>query len=300
MARSLTKAGALLAAGGIAWSLIEAHAFILRQVSVPILPQGSPDIRVLHLSDMHMTPFQWHKVDWVRDLARFDPDLIVNTGDNLGHTDSMFWALRAMEPFADLPGVFTFGSNDYHSPQPKNPLNYLRSDAREASDGDHPTPVDLPGEELAATLESWGWLDLANSRGTLEIRGVEFSLVGLADAHMNADKMPARTDDRAAVHLGVTHSPYLRALEAFRADEVDLVLAGHTHGGQLCVPGYGALTTNCDLPNSMASGLHQWPSQETAHSVWLHVSAGLGTSRYTPFRFFCRPEATLLTLTAQN
>jgi predicted MPP superfamily phosphohydrolase len=75
------------------------------------------------------------------------------------------------------------------------------------------------------------------------------------------------------------------------ADGVGLVLAGHTHGGQLCVPGYGALVTNCGLPRGQASGLSRW------HGSWLHVSAGLGTSPYTPFRFACRPEATLLTLT---
>ena len=92
----------------------------------------------------------------------------------------------------------------------------------------------------------------------------------------------------------MTHAPYLRVLDAMAADGADLVLAGHTHGGQLCVPGVGALVTNCDLPRKQAKGL-------SAHdgSV-LHVSAGLGTSPYAPVRFACRPEATLLTLTARD
>ena len=88
-----------------------------------------------------------------------------------------------------------------------------------------------------------------------------------------------------------------------RADGCELVLAGHTHGGQLCVPFAGALVTNCDLDRSRASGLHGWPGARPGtpggeESVWLHVSAGLGTSPYTPVRFACRPEASLLTLRA--
>jgi predicted MPP superfamily phosphohydrolase len=77
------------------------------------------------------------------------------------------------------------------------------------------------------------------------------------------------------------------------ADQVDLILAGHTHGGQLCVPGFGALVTNCDLPTGQAKGL------SAVAGVPMHVSAGLGTSPFTPIRFACRPEATLLTLVSR-
>jgi predicted MPP superfamily phosphohydrolase len=76
------------------------------------------------------------------------------------------------------------------------------------------------------------------------------------------------------------------------SDGFALLLAGHTHGGQVRVPFYGALTTNCDLPHSMARGLHRWPNSD----AWLHVSAGLGTHPTAPVRFACRPEATVLTL----
>lgn len=83
-------------------------------------------------------------------------------------------------------------------------------------------------------------------------------------------------------------------------DDVDLAMAGHTHGGQLCVPGYGALVTNCDLDAARASGLSRYPGRMSdpaaADHMFLHVSAGLGTSPYTPVRLACRPEATLLTL----
>jgi uncharacterized protein len=83
-------------------------------------------------------------------------------------------------------------------------------------------------------------------------------------------------------------------LDAIASDGHDLIMAGHTHGGQVCVPYYGALVTNCDLDRARAKGLSRY--EAAGHESWLHVSAGLGTSPYAPIRFACPPEATLLTL----
>ena len=88
----------------------------------------------------------------------------------------------------------------------------------------------------------------------------------------------------------------LNLLECARRHGAQLMLAGHTHGGQVCVPGYGALVTNCDIPRTQVKGLSLW--RHGLRSAYLHVSAGLGTSIYAPIRFACPPEATLLTLTA--
>ena len=75
------------------------------------------------------------------------------------------------------------------------------------------------------------------------------------------------------------------------------MLAGHTHGGQLCIPGYGAVIANCDIPTWRAKGLHDWDSN--GHTTPVNVSGGIGTSRFAPIRIACRPEAILLTLTAR-
>ncbi|HVQ18088.1 MAG TPA: metallophosphoesterase, partial [Actinomycetes bacterium] len=99
------------------------------------------------------------------------------------------------------------------------------------------------------------------------------------------------------------HAPYLRVLDQFARDGYDAIFAGHTHGGQVCVPWYGALVTNCDLEPARVRGLHRHPADSRPSdpgSSWLHVSAGLGTSPYAPIRLACRPEATLLTLTATD
>jgi predicted MPP superfamily phosphohydrolase len=144
-----------------------------------------------------------------------------------------------------------------------------------------------------------GWQDVDGHRARTEVQGVTLEFRGTDDAHLGLDDYglvagpPSLGVD---VTIGVTHAPYSRVLDAMTADGVQLILAGHTHGGQVCVPGWGALTTNCDLPPAQAKGLSvlHGPDGRTAH---LHVSAGVGSSPYAPYRFACPPEVTVLTLT---
>ncbi|NAZ86141.1 metallophosphoesterase [Kineococcus indalonis] len=289
-------AGALALAGaaGLAYaSGYEVRAFTLRHAVVPVLPLGKAPLRVLHLSDLHLVPTQRAKREWVRRLADLQPDLVVTTGDNLAHVDAVPAVLDAYAGLLERPGAFVLGSNDYWAPQPRNWAAYLwkRSGPAEV-DGPR-----LPTDELVRAFTGAGWVDLDNARTRLSVRDVDLELVGVDDPHLRYDRYedvtgPAAPD--ADLTVGVTHAPYRRTLDAMTADGADLLIAGHTHGGQLCLPGYGALVTNCDLPREQAKGLSRWSAG--GHDAWLHVSAGLGTSPYSPFRFACRPEATLLEL----
>jgi predicted MPP superfamily phosphohydrolase len=298
----LTATGAAAGAALTAYALAEARAYTLRRVTVPVLPAGSRDVRVLHLSDLHLTPGQTRKRDWLRGLAGLRPDLVVDTGDNLAHRDSVPVLLDALGPLLDAPGVFVLGSNDYFSPTLRNPVRYLLPD-----DGTRHTDVpQLPWRELRDGLTDAGWVDLTNARASVEVRDLRLAFAGVDDPHLGYDDLDAvagRADGDADLRLGVAHAPYLRVLDRFAADGYDAVLAGHTHGGQVCVPGVGALTTNCDLEPARAKGLHRHPAASQPGdpgSSWLHVSAGLGTSPYARIRVACRPEATLLTLVARD
>ncbi|WP_448070792.1 metallophosphoesterase [Georgenia yuyongxinii] len=300
----------------LGWALTEARLYTLRRHTVPVLPAGARTLRVLHVSDLHLTPHQRDKIAWVRALDRLDPDFVVTTGDNMAHREALPAVLEAYGPLLDRPGAFVLGSNDYFAPRPKNPARYLLPDARTAMP---PEPPRLPSDEIADAFRRAGWKDLTNRRDAVVVGGTEISLVGVDDPHLDRDRFPnvPATAGRTAadarprgtpargLHLGVAHAPYVRVLDAMRDDGCDLVLAGHTHGGQLCLPLAGALVTNCDLDRARASGLHGWPGGRPgtpggAGSVWLHVSAGLGTSPYTPVRFACRPEASLLSLTPRS
>ena len=275
-------------------SLVERNMFTLRRFDVPVLEPDAEPLRILHLSDMHMMPDQRRKQAWVAALGGTDPDLVVVTGDNMASPNAMPGVLRALDPFLDVPGAFVFGSNDYRGPVWRNPLRYLLPN-REHLQGEFGDGEELPYEDLRSALADAGWADLNNARTIIKAGGRSIELVGVDDPHVVRDDYPAvagPVSRGADLHIGVTHTPASRVLDPMAADGFTLLLAGHTHGGQVCVPGYGALTTNCDLPHEMAKGLHRWPGTE----AWLHVSAGLGTHPTAPVRFACRPEATILTL----
>ena len=300
----LRRAAAVVPALGalfVAGTVVESRAYTLRRFELPVLPAGSRPLRVLHLSDLHLTPWQRRERAWVRDLEALEPDFVVDTGDNLAHAEAVPAVLDALAPLLERPGAFVLGSNDYFGPRPKNPARYLVPDRGRRVIGNR-----LPTDKLVRGLSDAGWTDLTNARGLVDVRGVRLALVGVDDPHLRYDRFPAGTPAADAdLRLGVLHAPYIRVLDAMVDDGAGLILAGHTHGGQLRVPGYGALVTNCDLDRSRARGVSRWwpgaaesgrrtPPPEDA--AWLHVSAGLGTSPYTPFRFACRPEASLLTL----
>ncbi|MGJ6979785.1 metallophosphoesterase [Aestuariimicrobium soli] len=288
--------GAVAGAGVLAWANIETRRFTLREVSCPVLAPGSSPVRVLHLSDIHLLPSQRTKLDWLAGLADLAPDLVVNTGDNLSSAAAVPPLLRSLGALLDVPGVFVFGSNDYYAPTFKNPLRYLGVPALAGA----PQKVELPWRDLRAAFSERGWVDLTNRRAEVEVAGRTIAFRGTDDAHINQDryaKVAGPVDPAAALTVGVTHAPYLRVLDAMTADGVEVMFAGHTHGGQVCLP-TGALITNCDLDAPRVKGLHRHTSG--GRSAWLHVSAGLGSSPYAPYRTFCRPEATLLTLTARR
>lgn len=304
MAR-LTAATVGLGAGVLAWStLVEPRAFALRRVEAPVLPPGSAPLRVLHVSDLHLVPGQDYRADWLRGLDRLDPHLVVSTGDHMAHPDAVPSVLDAFGPLLHRPGVFVLGSNDYFPPVPKNPLRYFNDSHRRGAETTHRR---LPTADLLRGLTAAGWTDLTNARARRRIVGVDLEFVGVDDPHLGYDRYarvagPAAPD--ADLTIGVTHAPYQRVLDAMAHDGAALLLAGHTHGGQVCVPFYGALVTNCDLDTRRAKGLSRWWEgagstprvQAPDDAAYLNVSAGLGASPYSPFRVACRPEATLLTL----
>ncbi|HEY3957083.1 MAG TPA: metallophosphoesterase [Streptosporangiaceae bacterium] len=275
-------------------SVIERNWFVLRRHEVPVLPAGAEPVRVLHISDAHLTPGRSRLLSWLRSLDALEPDLVVNTGDSIAHERAVQPFLDALGPLLDRPGVFVYGSNDLYSPIPKNPARYLWRD----STGDRKRhEPDLPWEELGAGMRAAGWLDLNNLRGRLKAGELDIEVAGVHDSHIKRDRydeIAGPADPSADLRLGVMHSPEPQIMDQFVADGYELLLAGHTHGGQVGLPGTAPLVTNCGIDRARARGLSRHPAE--GDPAWLHVSAGLGTSPWAPFRLFCRPEATLLTL----
>ncbi|MDO4685079.1 MAG: metallophosphoesterase [Corynebacterium sp.] len=303
-AKILTLLGGLTTLGGVtaAWANSEINNFKLHQVEVPILPPGVLDasslgmssqggkreFRILHISDLHMLPNQEHKIAWVSSLAALRPHLVVNTGDNLGDAAAVPAVLRALNPLLRYPGIFVFGSNDYFGPKPVNPFGYLVGKKRKVSE------EVLPWKGMRAAFIEHGWHDATHKRVEFKTSGVRLAIAGVDDPHHNLDNYdsiagPPNPD--ADLAIGLSHSPEPHILERFAADGYQLTLHGHTHGGQICLPGQHTIVTNCGIDRRRAKGLHKFDD------MWMHVSNGLGNSKYVPFRLFCPPSATLIRVT---
>ena len=299
------------ALGAVAYgALVEKNRFVLRHEQVPILDAGSTPVRILHLSDIHMAPWNTGAIAWIRALRDLEPDLIVGTGDFLGHPQGLSALTEALLPFAGIPGVVTHGSNDRMAPRFVNPLGYLLKPSDVPHHGD---PLDFEGL-LDLYTNVLGWHDVDNATTRLTINKSTLDVVGVGDAHDDLDHthaIPELLDSlrentenlelkpqTSVVTVGVTHAPYRRVLDAFVTNATEIIFAGHTHGGQVCLPNGRALTTNCDLPLDQAGGLSVWHHAQRAS--FLHVSRGLGTSVWAPVRLFCPPEATLVTLVGDD
>lgn len=285
----LAGAGAAtLAYGG----LYERNAFTLRSFDVPVLAPGSRPIRVLHVSDLHILARQRRKIAWIRELAQLSPDVVINTGDTLCETDGIPAVMHALEPLFDFPGAFVPGNNDYYVPKLKNPLRYFWPE-RQRVHGKR-----LPWPSMAASMASAGWVDATHVRSVLKAGSSSVAVAGTDDPHLRYarySRIAGAADPTADVRIGVTHSPEPFLLQSFASDGYDLVLAGHTHGGQVRVPFGPAIVTNCGIDVRRARWLHRWDEH-----MYFHICAGLGTSPFAPVRIACRPEASLLTLVPRS
>ena len=280
LAGAVAVAGAACVGYGV---LVERDWYRLRRQRVEALEPGQAPLTVLHLSDLHLTAADDRQMRFLERLAAEPVDLVVVTGDMLGEPEALDPVLATLGRFRPrLGAVAVLGSNDYWAPRFRNPLTYFVGPSSRL----HRSSGRNPWRELVQGLETRGWTVLSNRRGRLG----DVELAGMDDPHIRRDDpaVAVPPNGQVRLRLGVVHSPYRRALDAFAGNGYDLVLAGHTHGGQVRLPGVGALVTNCDLPREQVRGLSRWGSS------WLHVSAGLGTSKYAPFRFACRPEASVL------
>lgn len=269
-------------------------SYVLREAEMPILPAGHSPIRVLHISDLHLTPARRTEIKDIKSFIKYKPDLVISTGDFLADMQAVPTVLDALDQLLDVPGLYVFGSNDYFAPKPKNPLKYLLPDHGKRIHGE-----DLPWPELDKGLSDRGWINLNKSRSTLRVKETVIEARGTDDAHLEFDdySLVAGPRGECDIAIGVTHAPYLRILKGMSDDKLDGIFAGHTHGGQVRLPwpgGSRALTTNCDLPNWRARGLTKFGDEP-----YLHVSAGMGTSPFARIRVASPPEVSLVTLVSK-
>jgi predicted MPP superfamily phosphohydrolase len=276
---ALLAAGLLAVAYGV---FVERRWYRVGRYRVAILPAGASGLRVLHLSDLHLTATDDRARRFVASLP--EPDVTVVTGDILGEPEAVEHAVETLRPVRGrVASLFVLGSNDLYAPKPLNPLRYfIPNHKRKRRHGQRGR-----GADLVRALEADGWVHLKNRK--LDVEGLDMEIVGLDDPHIHrGDIRVAPREGNGRVGLAVVHSP--DPAPELVAMGYDLVVAGHTHGGQVRMPLAGALVSNSSIPPRLARGLIR------IGDGYLHVSPGMGTSKFAPFRFLCRPEATILDL----
>lgn len=308
VAATTLAATAVSSAAVAGWAVFgERRRFRVRHETLPVLAPGSPDLRVLQISDLHTVPGQEAKKMFVHGLAQLEPDLVLDTGDNLSHMGALPYLLEILQPLFAFPGLYVPGSNCYFAPMLKNPARYLW---QRTSAGDDRTEAQiLPWQAMHQAFDDAGWVGVINRADRLRLGEHVIEVSGVDDPHLGYDQHPGflpvthpgsglgqfepAAGAAASLRLGLTHAPYLRTLDRFAQDGADLVVAGHTHGGQVCLPGGRALVSNCDIEPERCKGV------TSQGGVPVQISAGLGESRFAPVRLFCPPEAVLMTLTAR-
>ena len=284
--RRLAASGAVLGGAGAAYALAEARAFRLGEHCLPVRA-GAPRLTVLHVSDTHMQERDRLKAAWLRRLPELwgpAPDLVVATGDLIedrSGIDPLVDALAGLKP--RLGKWYVLGSHDYFHSSIPGFLKYFtgkRDVARAA-------PADTP--RLEAGLAATGWKALTNRSEFVETGEGRVRLSGVDDPYIHRDDTRhLGREPGDALAIGLMHAP--EVVSEYALHGYDLVVAGHTHGGQVRVPFAGAVVTNSTLPCALAAG----PTRVGAS--WLHVSPGLAQGKFVPLRFNCPPEVTLLTL----
>ena len=278
--------GVAAALGLGVYPFLEPFRFRLTRKPVPVA-HGAPSLTILHLSDTHLRSED-------RLLKRFlerlpsemglVPDIVVATGDMIEETaamDEIVETLAVIE--ARIGRFFVYGSHDYYSPTGSAYTKYFTGNATKAK------PIRRDETPMTKALEAKGWISVINRTEIVESEKGRIRVAGVDDPYLRWHETGhierAAEDDLA---IGLVHAPDV--VSEWALNGFDIVFAGHTHAGQVRMPGVGALVTNCSLPTALAGGLSK------IGSTWLHVSPGLGNGRYTPIRFNCRPEATLLYL----
>jgi predicted MPP superfamily phosphohydrolase len=263
----LAETGCEAVSAAIPAARVERERLSLGRVEAPVLnlPSNFEGYRIVHLSDFHFIDDISYQVasraiEMAVDLA---PDLIVYTGDFVTRYIDSERIVDTLKPLRARDGVWAvLGNHDYWDAAAKLRALLARTPVRELCNANH-----------------------AIRRGdqTLWVAGVDDVLEGYPDLESALCNIP-----KSAPVILLAHEPdYVETVSA--TGHVSLMLAGHSHGGQIVVPGYGPVL----LP---AGAQRYWQGLYKVEDTSLYVTRGVGT--HSSLRFNCRPEVTEITLSS--
>ncbi len=232
------------------------------ELALDRLPEAFDGIRILHLSDLHITKWTAELQQWSDHIAPLKPDLAVITGD-LGHRS---WKWKKSLPnvqrlisaiHAPLGTYFILGNHD--------------------------------SLELGPALAAGGAVMLVNESVIIERSGQRLALIGIAQHRRSDTDIPAALQNVLGTDFKLMLLHYPDLIHSAAAAGVDVCLAGHTHGGQICYPDGSPIIGHDVLPPNLCTGLNR------IADTWLIVNRGIGKAGLR-LRLFCPPQVMMLTL----
>ncbi|MBW7995270.1 MAG: hypothetical protein FVQ81_01615 [Candidatus Glassbacteria bacterium] len=293
---ALAVAGPALAA----WEVWRSTRIGFRRLEIPLQSHTCRNrgaVRILHLSDLHITASLRHKLDRIESLLDGEWDFVMISGDLIDNDSGI-------DPVSDFLGRLkascgkfaVLGNHDYLDSIAGNPLKWVRAFwhalLNRKSDELH---VANDINRLVGCLEERGVRLLRNELAEGEIPGAgPFQVFGIDDPATDRDR-PAEVSadvNPDALRLVLTHAPIRLGPLARFAPE--LIMCGHTHGGQIRLPLLGAILTHSDAGRRSCSGLVE------LDGCRVHISPGVGAGRLFPLRFFSKAEVTEIVLKASD
>lgn len=260
---------AAVAAVALGWMLFEAQWVEFRELDVPVedLPAELDGFAILHLSDFHLGTISFNgrtlrkAVDWA---AGREVDIVAITGDLVSRRRGERMLRRALARLHARSGIYAILGN-HDVAETRDPFSRA--------------------SELSALREDGASL-LEHGSTTFEAQGRTVQVAG-ADPRRLRDPLAPLSDPAADLRILLVHYP--DAIWSLAPGDFHVLLAGHLHGGQICLPTPRGKLRLEHLRAPLWEGLHQLPVGV------LNVSRGLGTS-FVPLRLLARPEAAILRL----
>ncbi|MBI5116235.1 metallophosphoesterase [Candidatus Poribacteria bacterium] len=245
-------------------------------------------LRILHISDFHFREGDEAKLAFLRSLHSTPVDMVVATGDMIEADSGIAYCVEALRGFKASVGVFAvFGAHDRWDTRFWNVVLDL-------SIGGYRKGMPNDFERLRRELERIGVVCLENESRRVQLPeslgGAELWMIGVGDLFAGlGDFGKALTGvPKDVFRILITHA--IEQPEEMAAYKFDAVFAGHSHGGQVRLPFIGAIITRSSLQRQFASGVFE------IENTPFHINNGIGTGKWTEFRFLCPPEASYVEL----
>ncbi len=281
----------MVLAGVAVYSLfIETRRFQINRVNMSAKGPLPRPLTILHVSDFHFGEGDHFRLRFLQDLHKTPVDMVVATGDLIDDNSGIEHCVNALKGFQTTLGVFAvFGAHDHWDTRFWNVVKDLSIGGYRKG---RPNDFDRLKRELEAAgivcLHNAAWrvslAAIGSADAELWMAGVDDLFVGLADFDKALDDAPPN-----AFKVLLSHT--VEDPRDMAALGVNVVFAGHSHGGQVRLPLFGPVITRSSLARKYASGLFE------VDGTLFHISRGIGTGKWTEFRFLCPPEATYIRLT---